>query len=191
LVVALANFIVAKYRHEQHPQSLPSPVGREVLIFAAVTIIVYMILYACEWSWNYVVISPAILDKQRTDEISALSEKLKLREEKSGASLTFATLVGEGNDLLTRMITSQGGAAAHPLSQQLNDWIKTAESALKQSGLLADASIFVHCGEKLSPEQTKALIPNYIQRETWKHYDVARLSVYLAKFQEIVERKNL
>jgi cytochrome c-type biogenesis protein CcmE len=33
-----------------------------VLIFALVTIVIYMVMYALEWSWNYVVLAPMIVD---------------------------------------------------------------------------------------------------------------------------------
>jgi hypothetical protein len=191
LVVALANFIVARYRHEQHPKSLPSPVGKEVLIFAAVTIVVYMILYVCEWSWNSVVMSPPILDKQRTDKITDLTKKLEESSRQSQTGNTFASLIETGRAIELRMFTSRTGAEFSPLSLQFNDWCKCVEGALIESGLQTDASIFAHSGERLSQEQIKTFIPSYIQKETWKHYDIARITVCLAKLQEIIERRNL
>ena len=96
----------------------------------------------------------------------------------------------DGKNLETRIITAQSGAESTLLSQQLNDWIKRTEQAFVDSDLQIDASAFVHCGERPTLEQMKA-VPAYLQTQTWKHYDVVRLSIYLAKLQEIVERRNL
>jgi hypothetical protein len=128
--------------------------------------------------------------EQRTGELASLTEKLEASNRQSQTGTTFANLIEDGKALELRMFTSQTGADFSPLGLQLNDWIKRVEHALIECGLLADASIFVHSGERPSDEQMKA-IPFHLTKQVWKHYDIARITAYLAKFQEIVERRNL
>jgi hypothetical protein len=148
--------------------------------------------------------APGVLDKERADEIAevteklrqqtgqlaALTEKLEASNSQSQTGTTFANLIEDGKALELKMFTSQTGADFSPLGSQLNDWIKCAECALIGCDLRADASIFTHSGERPSFEQMKS-IPPYLQTQTWKHYEIVRISIYLAKLQEIIERRNL
>lgn len=69
-------------RHRWNP-NVPLPhVGVEMFWFIVVAIIVYMVIYALEWSWNYVALAPMIVDsdtqtklKQRADEIATLTKE--------------------------------------------------------------------------------------------------------------------
>ena len=80
IVLSGANSGVSILRHKWNP-TLPEPhVGAEMLWFIAVGIIVYMVFYAMEWSWNYVEVSPAVLDKQKRSEITELTDRLRAVE---------------------------------------------------------------------------------------------------------------
>src|SRR6266487_3195528 len=62
LLVAFAQFLISR-KQQQHPQS-----WGQVLTFAVVTIIVYMILYAGEICWHFVSMAPVRLDEKRQGE---------------------------------------------------------------------------------------------------------------------------
>lgn len=80
LILSVGQFGFAVLRHRWSPKSPTPQVGKDMLIFAVVTIIIYMVIYALEWSWNYVVLAPMIQDqksqkqlKQQAEEISSLN----------------------------------------------------------------------------------------------------------------------
>jgi len=162
--------------------------------FIVIGIAVYMIIYALEWSWNYVEVSPMVLDEQKRTEIAGLTEKLKAIEPSSDRQrqtrIAFAALMEEGKELEVRMLTAQSGAEFSPMGLQVNDWVERTKCAFIEAGLHTDASAFAHSGERPSDEQMKA-IPFYLKKQVWKHYDIARITAYLAKLQEIIERRNL
>ncbi len=69
-------------RHRWNPNVLLPHVGVEMFWFIVVGIIVYMVIYALEWSWNYVALAPMIVDsdnqtklKQSADEIATLTKE--------------------------------------------------------------------------------------------------------------------
>jgi len=192
---------ISTLRHRLNP-SLPAVhMGTGMALFIMGGIVVYMIFYILEWSWNYVVVSPRMVHyedqaklKQQAHEIAALTEKLKTPDsvkKQKETSITFANLVKEGKDIEEQIITNQKPHELTAITQQLNDWIERTEAALIESNLHADASIFVRSGERPSTEQTRDAVPDYVRNQPWKHNALARLSLYLKKLQEIVERRNL
>jgi hypothetical protein len=137
---------------------------------------------------------PVLLDAERADEIAKLNARLKIAEPlntQKEISITFRKLMEEGRNIKERIITNQKAHELTAVTQQLNDWIKHTERAFIESDLHTDASAFVHSGERPSDEQMKASIPSYIQKQTWKHYDLARVSIYVEKLEEIVARRGL
>jgi hypothetical protein len=138
--------------------------------------------------------APGLLDKERADEITALTAKLttdQASHKQRETRITFSDLMEEGENIKQRIRTNQTAPELTAITQQLSDWIKRTHSAFIESDMQTDASTFVHSGEILSAEKIKTYIPSYIQTQTWKHYDLARIEVYLAKLQDIVERRGL
>jgi len=166
----------------------------------ASVLMAYGFVFLLTFLWHLIATPPKLASeqtetiKQNRTEITGLNDKLKAFEpsldRQRQTRITFAGLMEDGKNLETRLITAQSGAESSLLTQQLNDWIKRTECAFIESDLQTDASAFVHSGERPSPEQMKA-IPPYLQTQGWKHYDVARIMIYLAKLQEIVERRGL
>jgi hypothetical protein len=136
----------------------------------------------------------ALLDQAREDEITAVTAKLKIAEAaqlQKQTTVRFAALFEDGKATEEKMIVNQSAHEFNPLTEQITEWIERVEHSLIEAGLPTDASIFVHSGERISQEQTKALVPSYLSPQTWKHYDIARISIYLSKLQEIMERRGL
>jgi len=170
--------------------------------FIVVGIIVYMVIYALEWSWNYVVLAPIIVDsanqaklQQQSRDISALIEKLQgsnsetLR--RSSIQCLFANLMETGKDIEEKMLINMNPHEHNTISQSFDDWVDSIVGALTEFVSATDASFFRHSGERPTDKQQSEIVPFYLKTNTWKHYDVTRASIYLAKLQEIIERKNL
>src|ERR1700694_2516417 len=64
IMLSGAQFAFSVLRHKWNPKSPTPQLGREMLIFSAIAIIFYMVIYALEWSWNHVVLSPMIMDSE-------------------------------------------------------------------------------------------------------------------------------
>jgi hypothetical protein len=129
--------------------------------------------------------------KQRTDENAVLAEKLKtpdLLNKQKALRITFAKLMEEGRALEDRMRMSQSSVELNAVGSQFTDWVTRTAGAFNEADMHTDASAFVHSGERPSPEQVNAA-PTHLQ--PWKQYPMAQLTIYVAKLQEIVERKNL
>ncbi len=168
-----------------------------MLAFLAVGILVYMVIYALEWSWNYVVLAPMILDtenqsklQQQTGHIAALTEKLEMLNKQKEVRLSFAKLMDDGKGLQIRMITCQDNSEFNSvLCPKMLEWITSTFNAFVEAGLDTDAIAFRDSGDAPSPTRVQAEARHYLQQ--WKHYPMAQLAIYMAKLQEIVERRNL
>lgn len=163
--------------------------------FIVIGIAVYMVIYALEWSWNYVEVSPMIVDhdnqvklKEQTDQIAALTGQLETSSAIKQVKVALAALMKEGKHIEERMVTNQNSHEFSTLSQQLTDWVSRTADALIEFDLHTDAEVFRHSGERPSDQQTRA-IPAYIQ--SWKRHDMSRFSVYWQTLVEIKNRNNL
>jgi hypothetical protein len=141
--------------------------------------------------------APVLLDNERAGEIRALAQRLKeteketdVAQQKIQTAVGFATIFQDGKRIEEQIITNQNAHDFSAVSEQINPWAERGRQALIECGLPADASIFIHSGERPSDERMKSL-PFYLRNQTWKHYDLARLTIYLEKLQEIMERRNL
>jgi hypothetical protein len=170
--------------------------------FIVVGIIVYMVTYALEWSWNYVVLAPMIVEntnqaklRQQSEDISALTEKLEASsgeaQRKIETRIAFASLMEEGKSIEEKLLINPNPHEHNAISESFNGWINRAAEALAESGFQTDATLFRHSGERPTDVQQNAIVPFYLKMIVWKHYDITRASIYLAKLQEIIERKNL
>ena len=128
---------------------------------------------------------------QKTEETALLTEKLKTPDplnRQKAIRITFAKLMEEGRALEDRMRMSQSSVELNDVGSQFTDWVTRTACAFNEADLHTDASAFVHSGERPSQEQIKAA-PTHLQ--PWKQYPMAQLTIYIAKLQEIVERRNL
>ncbi len=194
LVVSGANFFASYFRHRANPRS-QLPVAREVLIFAVITLVVYMVLYACEWSWNSLVISPATLDRQvrgqtaeRDNQIAALKETISSARKERQQGEQFAELMGRGRILSEAFSCAPDNATFNARVPDLLRWVGDTVAALQESGFLTDAMAFSDSGT-IPPSQAQVSAFNHLQ--DWKRYQVAQLSMYRQKLHEIVERRGL
>jgi hypothetical protein len=131
--------------------------------------------------------------KQKTEEYAVLTEKLKtldaLNKQKE-IRIAFAKLMNDGKIVELNMSTSQdNGEFNNVLVPQMVEWVNRAARIFVEFDMDTDARAFQYSGEKPSPEQVKAVTRDYFQQ--WKQYPMAQLAVYMAKLQEIVERRNL
>jgi hypothetical protein len=153
--------------------------------------------------------APGLLDKERAgdiaaltgklqqqaDDVAALTEKLEAsREETQGrveTRITFASLMKEGKAIEEKMLINQNPHEHNAISESFSGWTNRTADALAESGYQTDATIFRHSGERPTDKQQGEVVSFYLREQRWKHYDVTRASIYLAKLQEIIERKNL
>jgi hypothetical protein len=87
------------------------------------------------------------------------------------------------------MSTTQDNGEFNAIGSQMTDWVNRTARALVESNLDTDARAFQYSGERPSPDQITAVARDYLQQ--WKSYPMAQVAIYLAKLQEIVERRNL
>ena len=152
-----------------------------------VGIAVYMAIYILEWSWNYIEISPAILDKQRKEQIDTLEALARKRQN----GIRIARLMEDASKLDTTIRMVQNNQELNStVAPQLSAWIANVVTALTESGIPTDAAAFLHSGERPTAEQTKAVAMANFAPE-WKQYYMTQLALYRAKLQEIVERRGI
>jgi hypothetical protein len=77
VLISFTGFGVFKFRQRWDPKVRATTTMKEILISSAIGIGVYMILYALEFSWNFVVISPVNLHTALTEENQRLTSALK------------------------------------------------------------------------------------------------------------------
>jgi chromosome segregation ATPase len=170
-------------------------VGKEVLIFAAITIGVYIVIYVFEWSWNYVVLSPMILDgknqaqlKQQAEDIASLNEKLVASSQRQNEiKLRLATLMEREVEIRERL--EQKDAELAELVAESDDWVRETIAVLNDSGEFTDAVDFSQVGKL--PQSAE-------QVQKWQHIpdeprrrQLIRLAMYRKKLDHIRDNRRL
>ncbi len=162
------------------------------LWFIVIGIAVYMVIYALEWSWNYVEVSPLSLDKKNRTEIAGLTKKLEAIEPslelQRKTRIRFAKLMEAGATLELSMRITQSNAEFSAMIPTLSDWIKQTVTALTDAGMETDASTFLRAGEGARSAVQLAKFDHVL---AWKRTQMAQLESYRDKLQEIVHRNNL
>lgn len=196
LLLSGGQFCFGVLRHRWNPRS-PIQVGREVIIFSAVTIIIYMVIYALEWSWNYVVLSPMIIDnlnqtklKQNADEIASLNEKLASSSQgQKEIKRRLAALMEREVEIRERLERVNNDPELAELVAESEDWVRQTILALKDSGELTDAVAFSQVGKL--PQSAE-------QAQEWRHIpdeprrrQLIRLAMYCKKLNQIMDNRRL
>jgi hypothetical protein len=182
-------------RHRWNPKSPPPQVGNEVLIFALVTIVIFMVMYALEWSWNYVVLAPMIVDGKnqakidaQADEIASLKEQSELSKKRKEIGIEFAALMRQEVDLRQRLKSALDGDEFTKLIREADDWVNQTVGVLKEAGLPTDAEAFYQVGPiELSSEQ----LERFAHVAEWKRDVIARLALYRQTLDQIKENRRL
>jgi hypothetical protein len=98
LVISFVSLYSSLYRHKL---STPAAAVKETLILAAISIAVYFALYALEFSWNFAVVTPPILDRKRLEQLQSKDAELtSLREgDELQLDFTFSTIAANAVQL--------------------------------------------------------------------------------------------
>jgi hypothetical protein len=195
LIISGAQFGSSMLRYKWNHDSPKPQVGKDVVIFAAVTIGIYMATYILEWSWNCVVLSPMILDgknqaklKQQAEDIASLNEKLVASSQRqSEIKLRLATFMEREVEIRERL--EQSDAELARLVAESDDWVRETIAVLKDSGEFTDAVEFSQVGKL--PQSNE-------QAQQWRHIpdeprrrQLIRLAMYRKKLDQIRDNRRL
>src|SRR2546422_6019630 len=178
----------AVLRHKWNPKSPPPELIKEVVIFTVATIIIYMVMYAFEWSWNYVVMAPMIMDgdnqeqlTKQKNEISSLKLELDSSEKVKNVKRKLAPLINQEISLHDRLLSAQDGAELTSGAAAVREWVSRVITLLKEADEPTDAEVFSQAGRVVSAQQLAEF--HYVR--DWKREEVARLTLYCRELAQI------
>jgi signal transduction histidine kinase len=166
-----------------------------MLIFTAVTIVIYMVIYALEWSWNYVELAPMIVDsenqaklKQQAVEIAALSERLNEASRQKEIRIQIAARMRRGRDLHEQLAGALARTELHKYTTEIDEWKNQTIASLNEANLQIDGELFSQAASQPPTPEQQAVFGAYTD---WKRYELARLDLYRKKLEEIVRSNRL
>jgi hypothetical protein len=187
--VSGAQFGFTVLRHKWNPSAPEPQVGKDVLIFGVVTVIVYMVIYALEWSWNYVVLAPMIMDGENQKELKEQADVLaSLSQGQNEIKVRVANLMERYEEIFERLERVQNDAEFAELVTESEKWIRDTIAALKDGGEPADAVAFSQVG-KVPPSAADVHRFRHILDETRRAH-LIRLTMYRESLRQIMSNRR-
>lgn len=158
------------------------------MIFIAVAVSVYLVIYALEWLWNYVVVSPQLLDERNLAQIAEQANEIARLSCSKTQRETFASLMNVGLFLTEAFTRATDADEFKKYIPDFLEWVDNTITALTEAGLDTEAVAFSQVSSVAPSSEQKAAFDDL---ESWKRHHLARLAASRAKLSEIVTRRNL
>jgi NhaP-type Na+/H+ or K+/H+ antiporter len=163
-------------------------VWRDVLIFVGSYAVVVLASFIVS-----LVRAPGLLDKERADEVSVLTQRLRSTQQSRGEAerrkaldAQLADLMREGKAAEEAIVTTQNlHIVNNELVRNCREWKERVVSALCNAGWQTDAVAFSHASENPSD----GVLGSYEHIPSTKRLYVVQLRMERDKLGEIVERR--
>jgi hypothetical protein len=193
LLLSASQFAFSILRHKWNPKAPPPQLAKEMWISFAIVIVLYMVIYGLEWSWNYVAVAPRIMDRNNQEqlttqknEISSLRQQVDSSEKVRKVKRELAPLLNQQAILQDRLLSAANGAELSSGANAVQEWRDQVVTLLREADEPTDAEVFSQAGRVVSALE----IAKHPDVWEWKREEVARLDLYCKQLAQIREKRR-